>query len=384
MALSQHSTYDSLHAPAQQRQSISNQGYPSAQQNMAGSYAHFGLQMGQRGGYNAGQNDPGWTEQVLEEMKDMLLLVSGEGHITYASPSAKQITGRVSTQLEGTTLTEHIHEDDRYIFERDMSEAITDNRPFRAHVRFQRSNNTYGLVEIYGHPHIAGDGVSQGRDTSNQNRCRGFFLMCRPYPSKNSLLLDSFLEHKIENARLVQQIAKLKQEEEEEAILTRGDFGKGDGVLMDGGNGQGVLSDQDSSETAAAISDDSDASAGPDYFSERPSLQNIGLSHIDGIEVMTGLHYGDGERSQGLSTGLRRGRLVHCDIDITTTADQARSAQEGDRRKRLKGQHHCTDCGTGDSPEWRKGPKGPKTLCNACGCKFSPTSHFFTPMHKLT
>lgn len=27
--------------------------------------------------------------------------------------------------------------------------------------------------------------------------------------------------------------------------------------------------------------------------------------------------------------------------------------------------------GTLDSPEWRKGPSGPKTLCNACGLRWA-------------
>lgn len=27
--------------------------------------------------------------------------------------------------------------------------------------------------------------------------------------------------------------------------------------------------------------------------------------------------------------------------------------------------------GTLDSPEWRKGPTGPKTLCNACGLRWA-------------
>ncbi|KAH3672692.1 hypothetical protein WICMUC_004098 [Wickerhamomyces mucosus] len=27
----------------------------------------------------------------------------------------------------------------------------------------------------------------------------------------------------------------------------------------------------------------------------------------------------------------------------------------------------CDQCGATDTPEWRKGPKGPRTLCNACG-----------------
>ncbi|UZJ55929.1 hypothetical protein CBS101457_005249 [Exobasidium rhododendri] len=31
----------------------------------------------------------------------------------------------------------------------------------------------------------------------------------------------------------------------------------------------------------------------------------------------------------------------------------------------------CVSCGTGDSPEWRKGPDGSKSLCNACGLRYS-------------
>ncbi|CAB4429989.1 unnamed protein product [Rhizophagus irregularis] len=29
----------------------------------------------------------------------------------------------------------------------------------------------------------------------------------------------------------------------------------------------------------------------------------------------------------------------------------------------------CHHCQRKDSPEWRKGPDGPKTLCNACGLR---------------
>mmetsp|Transcript_45407 Transcript_45407/g.114287 ORF Transcript_45407/g.114287 Transcript_45407/m.114287 type:complete len:391 (+) Transcript_45407:104-1276(+) len=31
---------------------------------------------------------------------------------------------------------------------------------------------------------------------------------------------------------------------------------------------------------------------------------------------------------------------------------------------------HCRQCGTTESPEWRRGPHGPKTLCNACGIQY--------------
>lgn len=40
--------------------------------------------------------------------------------------------------------------------------------------------------------------------------------------------------------------------------------------------------------------------------------------------------------------------------------------------KSLRQQNYvCTHCGTTQTPEWRKGPKGSRTLCNACGLFYS-------------
>lgn len=33
--------------------------------------------------------------------------------------------------------------------------------------------------------------------------------------------------------------------------------------------------------------------------------------------------------------------------------------------------HVCAECGVVESPEWRKGPQGRKTLCNACGLRWA-------------
>merc|ERR1711934_135188 len=33
--------------------------------------------------------------------------------------------------------------------------------------------------------------------------------------------------------------------------------------------------------------------------------------------------------------------------------------------------NYCRSCGTTDTPEWRKGPDGQKSLCNACGLHFA-------------
>ena len=34
------------------------------------------------------------------------------------------------------------------------------------------------------------------------------------------------------------------------------------------------------------------------------------------------------------------------------------------------GVRRCTHCASEKTPQWRSGPLGPKTLCNACGVRF--------------
>lgn len=384
MALGRSQPYECLPLPTSQMRSGPNEGHPgyaTEQQQVHGSYGGcYRVQGAQHGGYQGVQHDGGWTKRVLDEMKDMLLLLTPEGRITYASPSCKNITGRVAKQLEGSLLAQYIHEDDQPIFQRDLDDSVTTHQSFRTHLRFHKINSTYCLMEAYGHPHLANQDARQAQRTTPANeRCTGFFLVCRPYLNKVSQLLDSFLEHKIENARLIQQITKLKQEEEEEeATAARVAYSRSDqeirAPVTENQNQQSsrsgeISSDPDITDTVGPNSDESDTGQSSGYYPEPNTRERY--SHIDGIEVMTGLNYAEGERSQGLSTGVSLGRLVQCDIDITTTADQERNAQEGDRRKRLKAQHVCTDCGTADSPEWRKGPNGPKTLCNACGLRWS-------------
>ncbi|KAN0061479.1 hypothetical protein ACQY0O_006326 [Thecaphora frezii] len=54
--------------------------------------------------------------------------------------------------------------------------------------------------------------------------------------------------------------------------------------------------------------------------------------------------------------------------------DRRRLAGKGMRRvRKRKNEHHqeCLGCQAKETPEWRKGPMGPRTLCNACGLLYA-------------
>ena len=331
-------------------------------------------------GYSGLNNAQGWPQRALDEMKDMFLLLGTDRRIMYASVSCKLITGYTAKQLEGKPLSNFIHQADQAILSHEIDECVATGSSLRLHLRFKQTSDSFCILEACGHPHISAGGGS----SENERHCDGVFLMCRPYPTKSAQLLDSFLEHKMENTRLMQQIARLKDEEEEELNASRQPFPKPDQL-----NSKNLYNSNrfaashatgfpgPSAPDGTTSTEDYESSDTITNFDEPdlPSSLTEDLSHIEGIEMMTGLHYGEGERSQGISTGTHHGCLVQCDttdvppVDPQPAQNNTSIMEESDRRKRLKGEYQCADCGTSDSPEWRKGPRGPKTLCNACGCK---------------
>lgn len=344
-----------------------------------------------------------WSQRVLEELKDLLHILSPDGKIRYVSPSGKSLTGYEPDELVNNFIVDFIHPDDSAIFVREFNESIASGNPLRFFYRFRKADGSYSIFESHGHPHLTSEAAAFGPNNA-AGFCRGFFMMARPYPTKNANLLDSFLEHKIENERLTKRIADLKREEQEEAEAQQRHW-----LKKQEGHGSVTPSDTQftESETLGSVSigsahsqdynampppakpslsntaltqqnlDEANASLKPDSINDKMARYE-GATHIETIEMLTGLRYRDGERSQGISTGDVSPALIRGDAGIAIPVDKD-SRAAGDKKKKLKvaDEYVCTDCGTLDSPEWRKGPNGPKTLCNACGCMFI-TIFFYT------
>ncbi|KAK0249374.1 hypothetical protein B0A54_03721 [Friedmanniomyces endolithicus] len=339
-----------------------------------------------------------WSQRIIEELKDFLHILTPDGRILYVSPSCRAITGYEAHTLVGKFIGEYVHPDDSGIFMREFNESIASGNSLRFFYRFKKDDGTYMILECDGHPHISVERPTepQGYNASHQNgsqaggMCRGFFMMARPYPTKNAALLDSFLEHKMENERLMKRIEELRREELEEVeenpdqsisvSPSESSPRAGHGPLSESPavatNYQGMpppakpptlntgLTRQNLDNVLSAQKQDS--------MADKMSRYEANSTHLESIELMTGLRYRDGERSHGISTGDASPALIRGDAGIAILADRDREAGKKEKKKlKVADEYVCAICGTLDSPEWRKGPRGPKTLCNACGLRWA-------------
>ncbi|KAF2713628.1 blue light regulator 2 [Pleomassaria siparia CBS 279.74] len=330
-----------------------------------------------------------WSQRVLEELRDFLHILTPDGRILYVSPSCKVLTGWDAASLIGRFIGEFIHPDDSAIFVKEFNESIASGNPLRFFYRFRKTDDSWIIFESHGHPHLSGDGNAYTPST-NLN-CRGFFMMSRPYPTKNAALLDSFLEHKIENERLTKRIAELRREEKEETEAQDRHWVKkpdGHSSVTPSETHARTASDNHASAAYNAMPppakpglpntaltrqnlDEAQAASKPDSINDKMARYE-GANHLETIEMLTGLRYRDGERSQGISTGDASPLLIRGDAGIQIAVDRdARSSSDKKKKLKMADEYVCTDCGTLDSPEWRKGPNGPKTLCNACGLRWA-------------
>ncbi|EEF49936.1 conserved hypothetical protein [Ricinus communis] len=62
--------------------------------------------------------------------------------------------------------------------------------------------------------------------------------------------------------------------------------------------------------------------------------------------------------------------------------DERKSSCGDDDKSKNDSKKSCTDCKTTETPLWRAGPAGPKSLCNACGIRYRKTKRDILSFHK--
>ncbi|KAM0787144.1 hypothetical protein ACM66B_006395 [Microbotryomycetes sp. NB124-2] len=81
------------------------------------------------------------------------------------------------------------------------------------------------------------------------------------------------------------------------------------------------------------------------------------------------------EKDHLLSISRKRGHGSIDNMSIVSGSRKKRGSSDGGSTRSTKsnGGRGCANCGKMDSPEWRAGPTGQKTLCNACGLRWAKT-----------
>jgi len=102
-----------------------------------------------------------------------------------------------------------------------------------------------------------------------------------------------------------------------------------------------------------------------------PSRPSAGLGCLEALPHVVGPR----------TKGLRRRRRVTAPWSLPPVLPPAPPPAGGGAPRR-----RCTHCASEETPQWRQGPAGPSTLCNACGVRFKSGRLFpeYRPMNSPT
>lgn len=384
MAPAVHST--PLDAPHSAAPSIPQESpHQDGQQNSAPSGATGGSS-GASADFTKRRN---WPAKVIEMMKDLLQVLDSHGRIKYVSPSVTALAGYHQGEITNLYLKDLIHPDDASLFASEMNGTMASGEPMRMFYRLKTKDGSYAIFEAVGHAHAAPLHLSANPTAGPM--CQAFFLISRPYPTRNAGLLDTFLEHKVENERLRRRIANLRLEEEtEEAdaqrqikqrrgskseasrpedLRTRGSSATSamvDGVMPPPSSGESMVVDgampppeRPASNSGGALTRENlEGAAGSRSDSLRDKMARYERgSRVDTIEMLTGLRYVDGERGRGPPSGRSSPKLITGDAGITIPVGRESRAGEKKRKQKVVEEYVCTDCGMSQVPLplWRFG-----------------------------
>jgi hypothetical protein len=273
--------------------------------------------------------------------QNLAAVLSRSGRLLFVAPSITPLAGYKPEELVGRDLTDFVHVDDVATLRTRLGDPWSG---LAIYLRFRSADSRYLLLEFGAH--LLGAETDGGHG--------GLILAhARPYSGRTQKGVDSFLEHSIDNERLRQRLADVYAEIE--------------GADYEGG--------QDDTADGARLGARLDPDAGlvPEHvllpsFSNTYGALGIGISVHSASSSSPQCH--NKRRSTVEGTGTRRKRRKD-NNDHSSAGDGA--VAEGKGRKGGS-EFVCRDCGTVDSPEWRRGPLGPKTLCNACGLVRSPST----------
>jgi len=302
-----------------------------------------------------------WADLLIKELADAIIFIlSPTCKVLYCGTAVTELLGWRDEELIDGDLMDLINADDQAVFQDSFEESVRTSCDLLSYVRLKckyhapvAEHHTPPkeiVFELKGHPHFV--------QNENDQDCKCVFAVAKPYPSRNTAMLNTFLELKMENERLQRRVLDLRA--------------------------PAALASTAAVPVSPAIS--SNYSAGSSSIitssiSPRTQPDPVPVSSQRPFQAAIPYYTGLGQAGYGdmLASSIRQsfdgGRDVYGSVPAAFSSEEDGS-EDSHRKKKLKKAHSseqyvCVTCGRTDSPEWRKGPSGPKTLCNACGLRWA-------------
>ncbi|QRV87942.1 White collar 2 protein [Ceratobasidium sp. AG-Ba] len=369
-----------------------------------------------------------WADILISELSGSLLLVlNPSAHILWASPAIVEQLGWRDEELLERPIRDILHDDDAAPFADHLKRAVDDHSELFSYARLRSkfasprsgshpaspihspttpthsgpplgapapaSTNT-PLFELRGHA-IYSKGSAQSSSaatgdagpstsassssamnldsTPNPNaeaEVSCFIVMARPYPSRNTAMLDSFLELKIENERLRQQLLNLRTSGVPPSpVLASPAYpinqitSASETPLMQPAS---ALSSPvyPTANLAGPASGDADAAFQPrsiHAMPQPPAATNLyyppqanrfGGQSFDQVYNSTSFGAGPSTSVGAATASARRGSIA--EEPVTESTEAGRTRKKPKKAHAAQEQYVCVTCGRTDSPEWRK------------------------------
>ncbi|KAF8965217.1 hypothetical protein BDZ97DRAFT_1812751 [Flammula alnicola] len=291
-----------------------------------------------------------WADLLLTELvDDVAFVLSPSYKILYCGAAVTELLGWRDVDLLDLDFADLIDSADQFRFRTAFEQAIRSNAESNLAIKLKGKVSTAQypsspkdvIFDIKFYPHIV----------ENEVEAKCIFAMASPYPSKNTAMLNTILDLKAENDRLQQKVTEYRNRLPAEAFTS----------------GRPPPSQAGSMYATSSLHPKLHAPVSgsmPQKSAELPG------AYLTSSTMLSGTFEG------ASSSPADPTEFGKSSVYASTSANPEDQGEEGSKKKKLKRaqnaeQYVCITCGRTDSPEWRKGPLGPKTLCNACGLRWA-------------
>ncbi|KAK9459376.1 uncharacterized protein V1516DRAFT_627779, partial [Lipomyces oligophaga] len=338
--------------------------------------------------------------------------ISLEGKVVFATQAVAELLGYSAAELIGLRILDYVTSADTDQFSRELQRAASAATSAAAAAsavsalkspllpassgsddisivcRLRSKTGSEVLVSVSGNPFYGSLITPMTLDRKNiyirpvGSNYHRFLLTVRPYPTEKSsytFSMDSFLDHQIENLRIKQKFDRSRHSLPEPPAITNPE------VIAAANVAERNIKTESSGVDFGVQPSELHSLSTHRRHSTGEVLSNSSRLHTSPGRVKHGstssvseyLTSPPGRQRHAPTTSDPNGRVTKvCEYDLRrrsrSRVDRTELTLKSQKLKVLEEREYkCSECGTIDSPEWRKGPVGPKTLCNACGLRWS-------------